>query len=122
MTNKKDLFRRMAKNKWAYIFILPLMIGAIGFCYYPAISGIVTSLFRWDGTGAREFGADSEQYWTIFGAISVAGGLTEAGICCIISNCKGNGFTVGGRASRGKGFGDFLSAGFLRRHADGKTA
>ena len=55
MTNKKDLFRRMAKNKWAYIFILPLMIGAIGFCYYPAISGIVTSLFRWDGTGAREF-------------------------------------------------------------------
>lgn len=55
MTNKKDLFRRMAKNKWAYIFILPLMIGALGFCYYPAISGIVTSLFRWDGTGAREF-------------------------------------------------------------------
>lgn len=22
----------MAKNKWAYIFILPLMIGALGFC------------------------------------------------------------------------------------------
>ena len=49
------------------------------------------------------------QYWTIFGAISVAGGLTEAGICCIISNCKGNGFTVGGRASRGKGFGPITS-------------
>lgn len=39
----------------AYLFILPLMIGALGFCYYPALSGIFTSLFDWDGTGTKEF-------------------------------------------------------------------
>ncbi|MCI5838319.1 MAG: sugar ABC transporter permease [Christensenellaceae bacterium] len=53
--NKKTLWRRIVKNKWAYAFILPLMIGAVGFCYYPAISGIVTSLFKWNGTGTKEF-------------------------------------------------------------------
>ena len=53
--NKKTLWYRIVKNKWAYVFILPLMIGALGFCYYPAISGIVTSLFKWNGTGTREF-------------------------------------------------------------------
>ncbi len=37
------------------MFILPLMIGAIGFGYYPAVSGIVTSLFKWNGTGERLF-------------------------------------------------------------------
>ena len=52
--NKKTLWRRIVKNKWAYAFILPLMIGAVGFCYYPAISGIVTSLFKWNGTGTKE--------------------------------------------------------------------
>ena len=41
MTNKKDLFRRMAKNKWAYIFILPLMIGAIGFFDEQVLGGAV---------------------------------------------------------------------------------
>lgn len=53
--NKKTLWHRIVKNKWAYAFILPLMIGAVGFCYYPAISGIVTSLFKWNGTGTKEF-------------------------------------------------------------------
>lgn len=52
---KKSLIERIKKNKMAYIFILPLMIGTIMFCYYPAISGIVTSLFEWNGTGVREF-------------------------------------------------------------------
>ena len=39
---KNTLGHRIWKNKNAYLFILPLMIGAVGFCYYPAISGIVT--------------------------------------------------------------------------------
>lgn len=43
------------KNRKAYLFILPLMLGALGFCYYPAISGIVTSFYKWNGTGVREF-------------------------------------------------------------------
>ncbi len=55
MTTKNTLWYRIKKNKWAYLFILPLIVGAVGFCYYPALSGIVTSLFQWDGTGVREF-------------------------------------------------------------------
>ena len=56
MTNKeKTLWQRILKNRWAYLFILPLMIGAVGFSYYPAISGIVTSFFKWDGTGEKIF-------------------------------------------------------------------
>ena len=52
---KKSIWFRIKKNKYAYLFILPLMIGTIGFCYYPAVSGIITSFFRWDGTGMRDF-------------------------------------------------------------------
>lgn len=55
MNRPKTLWDKIRKNKWAYVFILPLMVGAVGFCYYPAISGIITSLFRWDGTGERIF-------------------------------------------------------------------
>lgn len=55
MTEKKTLWQKIVKNKWAYVFILPLMIAAVGFCYYPAISGIFTSLFKWNGTGEKEF-------------------------------------------------------------------
>ena len=53
--NKKTLWQKVVKSKWGYVFILPLMIGAVGFCYYPAISGIVTSLFQWNGTDAKKF-------------------------------------------------------------------
>lgn len=53
--NTKTLWQKIVKNKWAYVFILPLMVAAIGFCYYPAISGIFTSLFKWNGTGKKEF-------------------------------------------------------------------
>lgn len=52
---KNTLGHRIWKNKNAYLFILPLLIGAVGFCYYPAISGIVTSLFNWNGTGEKTF-------------------------------------------------------------------
>lgn len=52
---KMPLWRRILKHKTAYLFILPLMIGVFGFCYYPAISGIVTSLYDWDGTGLKRF-------------------------------------------------------------------
>ncbi|MBQ9480848.1 MAG: sugar ABC transporter permease [Clostridia bacterium] len=54
MKNKRFIFR-VIKNRYAYLFILPLMIGTLGFCYYPAASGIITSLFKWDGTGERLF-------------------------------------------------------------------
>ncbi len=53
--NKRSLAHRIWKNKTAYLFILPLLIGAIGFCYYPAASGIITSLFEWDGTSEKLF-------------------------------------------------------------------
>ncbi len=52
---RKTLFYHLRKNKMAYLFILPLMLGTLTFSYYPAISGIVTSFFEWDGTGAKEF-------------------------------------------------------------------
>ncbi len=56
---KRSLGWRIWRSKKAYLFILPLMIGAVGFCYYPAISGLVTSFFQWDGTG--------EKIWLGFG-------------------------------------------------------
>ncbi len=52
---KRSVFQQLRKNKLAYLFILPLMLGTLAFSYYPAISGIVTSFFKWDGTGTREF-------------------------------------------------------------------
>ena len=50
-----SLAHRIWKGKMGYLFILPLMVFAIGLCYYPAVSAIITSLFKWDGTGTREF-------------------------------------------------------------------
>ncbi len=55
MAEKKSLISRIIKARRAYLFILPLMIGVLGFCYYPALSGIITSMFNWDGTGIKEF-------------------------------------------------------------------
>ena len=52
---KKGILARIKKNKLPYLFIAPLLIGVLGFCYYPAISGIVTSFFKWNGTGEKEF-------------------------------------------------------------------
>lgn len=52
---KKGLWHHIKRNRMAYLFILPLMIGTLAFSYYPALSGIVTSFFDWDGTGARKF-------------------------------------------------------------------
>lgn len=52
---KRSVFQQFRKNKLAYLFILPLMLGTLAFSYYPAISGVVTSFFNWDGTGTREF-------------------------------------------------------------------
>lgn len=51
----KEFLLKVKKGRMAYLFILPLMIGAIGFCYYPAISGIITSFFNWNGTGMKKF-------------------------------------------------------------------
>ncbi|MGI6735031.1 MAG: hypothetical protein ACOX3C_02445 [Bacilli bacterium] len=43
--NKKGIWYQIKKNKLAYLFILPLLVGTLTFSYYPAISGIVTFLF-----------------------------------------------------------------------------
>lgn len=53
--NKNSVFYKMKKNRLAYLFILPLMLGTLAFSYFPAISGIVTSFFDWNGTGSRTF-------------------------------------------------------------------
>ena len=50
-----SLIQRIWKGRRGYLFILPLIVFAVGLCYYPAISAIITSLFEWDGTGTREF-------------------------------------------------------------------
>ncbi len=55
MSKFKTFLYKVKKGRLAYLFILPLLIGSIGFCYYPAISGIITSLFNWNGTGNKEF-------------------------------------------------------------------
>ncbi|MHB1454679.1 MAG: carbohydrate ABC transporter permease [Saccharofermentanales bacterium] len=43
------------KGRKAYLYLSPMFIGLIIFCYYPPISGIIRSFFDWDGIGHAEF-------------------------------------------------------------------
>lgn len=43
------------KSRKAYLFLSPLFLGLLIFCYYPPISGIYHSFFDWDSVGKAEF-------------------------------------------------------------------
>ncbi len=44
----KHIARNLWKSKTAYLFLLPLMIGIICFCYYPPIMAIIRSFTNWE--------------------------------------------------------------------------
>lgn len=43
----KNLLHEMWKKRISYLFLLPLMIGVIAFCYYPPILAIIRSFTTW---------------------------------------------------------------------------
>lgn len=43
------------KGRKAYLYLSPMFLGLILFCYYPPISGIIRSFFDWDGIGHAKF-------------------------------------------------------------------
>lgn len=49
------LFNEIWKCRYCYLFVAPLMIGLLIFCYYPPIYGLALSLFEKSSTGATRF-------------------------------------------------------------------
>lgn len=63
---KKNTLRyRIWKARTGYLFILPLFIGLLMFCYYPPIYGIVLSLFEKRSFGSASF-IGFENYVNLF--------------------------------------------------------
>lgn len=52
---KKSLLQDIWKAKQAYLFLTPMFIGLIVFCYYPPISGLYHAFFDWDIVGKATF-------------------------------------------------------------------
>lgn len=49
------IMEELWKGRKAYLFLAPLFVGLIIFCYYPPIMGIYRSFFNWDGVGTAKF-------------------------------------------------------------------
>lgn len=70
------LWRRIVAARWCYLFVLPNLVLAIGFTFYPTIASWWNSLLDWNGFAAdkvfiglanyREIIAD-EYFWGAFG-------------------------------------------------------
>jgi ABC-type sugar transport system permease subunit len=50
MINQRGIFRRIYDARLAYLFLSPLLIGLAIFNYFPPISGLYRSLFKWDAS------------------------------------------------------------------------
>jgi cellobiose transport system permease protein len=50
-----ELWKRIKRNRWAYVFIAPFFIIFITFGIYPPIYGFVLSFFKWDLLTPRVF-------------------------------------------------------------------
>jgi raffinose/stachyose/melibiose transport system permease protein len=55
MKSARNLYGELWKGRKAYLFLSPLFIGLLIFCYYPPFSGIYHSFFDWDSVGKSEF-------------------------------------------------------------------
>ena len=54
------------RSRYAYLFLTPLMISILVFCYYPPISGIVTSFFEWQGGNSPKTFIGFDNYIKLF--------------------------------------------------------
>jgi ABC-type sugar transport system permease subunit len=62
-----SLWRRIKKNRWAYIFIAPFYIMFIIFGLFPLIFSLVLSFHRWDGIRPLQF-VGWENFEFLFGS------------------------------------------------------
>ena len=63
----KKFFREIWKARLAYIFLLPLMIGVIGFCYFPPIMAIIRSFTTWTlGNSSEKIVFSFDNYIRLF--------------------------------------------------------
>ncbi|WP_181918187.1 carbohydrate ABC transporter permease [Cohnella phaseoli] len=51
----RTLYAEIWKSRKAYLFLSPLFVGLLVFCYFPPLSGIYHSFFDWDSVGKAEF-------------------------------------------------------------------
>ncbi len=51
----RKLYAEIWKSRKAYLFLSPLFVGLLVFCYFPPLSGIYHSFFDWDSVGKAEF-------------------------------------------------------------------
>lgn len=55
MNAVKHIYGQLWKSRKAYLFLSPLFIGLLIFCYYPPLSGIYHSFFDWDSVGKATY-------------------------------------------------------------------
>lgn len=60
------LLKRLWKSKTAYLFLLPLMVGVIGFCYFPPLMAIVRSFTHWTIGGNEKLQFSLDNYTRLF--------------------------------------------------------
>lgn len=48
---RNGLGRRIARNRWAYLFVAPMLILLVTFTLYPILASWGYSFYRWDGYG-----------------------------------------------------------------------
>lgn len=63
----KETARKIWKAKIAYLFLAPLLIGTVCFCYYPPILAIVRSFTNWEiGSSNAAFTFSFDNYVRLF--------------------------------------------------------
>jgi len=62
----KNLFKRIVKNKWVYVSMIPSIILLFLFCYYPAIESIRLSFFEYSTESPTMRWNNFENYKLIF--------------------------------------------------------
>ena len=62
----RKLFKRIVKNKWVYVSMIPSVILLFSFCYYPAIESIRLSFFEYSTNDPTMRWNNFENYKLIF--------------------------------------------------------
>ena len=54
-SHRRSLLRRIAQNRWVYLFMLPSLVLTLMFTLYPIFASFYYSLFQWSGFTADPF-------------------------------------------------------------------
>jgi ABC-type glycerol-3-phosphate transport system permease component len=81
MTPKRIPFRQLRYHLVIYLFVLPAVLLIALFQYYPALSGVYHSFFRWNGADIKEFVgfqnyallANTSDFWRSFRVAAIIG-------------------------------------------------